>query len=394
MTHAWMLRNDGKAFGCTLHFYGMGDEDLSSEAEVAAFLIKTQSKDIDLAEFVLDAWLARLVENSVSYNAEEPEIEQAIRDEIANLPYHFQYALTPEELIAIHRKLNNYTNVGDMYDFIDATTLKLLSYQKQISDSLNQQFTRVRFGGQYDTAMGNNTLWFRISSVGFNWADIIYQFVSDYRRRLHVDYVTIVRDYESDNGNVDGKSEYIYKARDGQPYFEMPIEEYLAEEHENSPVFSAVEVGRGPLTALDTRLGLGDTFREAQQEVERVFGYRYPHDFKGYFLHDEHLKCVEGSEFFDNAPTVTKRKLLRVKSAIKEIFPEIDDVEFDLRPRENSKGNMVGFDLDCTVSSESSPNYDGVNVSLKFSKALSQITVDMIVRNFRIEWTDYKKFSK
>ena len=116
---AWMLRQGGDAFGVIHHFYVMDDEDLSSEAEVAAFIIATESKDQDLAKYILDAWMALLIENSVPYDGEEAEIEGAIEEAVSILPYSFQYPLSVTELIKIHRECNHYDNVGSLYDFVD-----------------------------------------------------------------------------------------------------------------------------------------------------------------------------------------------------------------------------------------------------------------------------------
>ena len=54
MVNAWHLRQDGKFFPVQVHLYAMGDGDLSSEAEVAAFLLKTNSEDKRLARRVID----------------------------------------------------------------------------------------------------------------------------------------------------------------------------------------------------------------------------------------------------------------------------------------------------------------------------------------------------
>ena len=58
LNYAWMLRQDGTAFSCTHHLYCMDDDDLSSEAECAAFILNSNSKDSKLAELIIDAWMA------------------------------------------------------------------------------------------------------------------------------------------------------------------------------------------------------------------------------------------------------------------------------------------------------------------------------------------------
>lgn len=170
---AWMLRQGGDAFGVMHHFYVMDDEDLSSEAEVAAFLISTRSKDQNLAKYIIDAWIALLIENEVTYDGEEAEIEDAIKSAVNNLPYTFQYPLSVAEIINIHRENNQYDDVESLYDFVDDVRDERSNLSKRIKDSLNQQFCRSRFGGQYNTSRGNRELWFRISSTGYNWVNDI-----------------------------------------------------------------------------------------------------------------------------------------------------------------------------------------------------------------------------
>ena len=245
-TTAWMLRQGGDAFRVMHHFYVMDDEDLSSEAEVAAFIIATESKDQDLAKYILDAWMAMLIENKVPYDGEEPEIEAAIEEAIQLLPYSFQYPLSVTELIKIHRECNQYDNVGALYDFVDDVRSERSSLSKRIKDSLNQQFCRARFGGQYNTIRGNRELWFRISSTGYNWINDIYIWTADHYRGLGAQTITICRDYESDHGDEEGHPEYFYTARDGAVYRNMPIIEFLAEEHDTRPIFDSNELRYSP----------------------------------------------------------------------------------------------------------------------------------------------------
>ena len=118
--------------------------------------------------------MAILIENIVPYDGEEPEIESAIESALSTLPYSFQYPLSTTELIEIHRECNQYDNVGSLYDFVDDVRSERSSLSKRIKDSLNQQFCRARYGGQYNTKRGNKELWFRISSTGYNWVNDIY----------------------------------------------------------------------------------------------------------------------------------------------------------------------------------------------------------------------------
>lgn len=288
MDKAWHLRQDGKAFPVKVHIYCMEDEDLSSEAEAAAFIIKTESKDKDIAENLLDAWMALLIEDSISYDSDEEAIEEMIRENIISLPYRFQYPLSESQLISIHRKLKNYTDVDTYYEFIDKVKDNLGTIQEEIKRSLNQQFCRVRHGGKYNSVSGNSEIWFRISSTNYNWANTIYLFASSIKRSYQLSHITICRDNESDNSSKD----YFYKAKDGTVYNHMPINEYFEEEHEHSPVFeSSKEIGAGYLQYMRSLLNEGETYREALRDTEKEYGsIKSPW---GYFIKQEKRKyCI------------------------------------------------------------------------------------------------------
>lgn len=385
MTVAWMLRQDGEAFSVTHHFYVMDDEDLSSEAEVAAFIIKSNSKDQDYARFVLDAWMAMLIENSVSYDATEEEIGAALRSELTSLPYRFQYPLSVSELLDIHRSKSNYTDVDSLYEFIDRVRSRREAISDTIKKSLNQQFCRVRYGGQYNSRSGNNAIWFRISSVGFNWANQIYIFASDNRTKYDIQYITICRDYESDNGEVEGKPEYIYKAKDGAVYYNMPIDEFLNEEHEHSLVFSSTELNAGVLVSVQNELRKGRTFYEIQCALVNS-GIQYDSRAWNYLVRKERKNCIECSEWLDNSSMRAQSKYRKLLYDIKQLYPEITDIDLDAEPYANSRGNMVGIKYLYKIKSNT-PELDGLVVDTAFTKR--DIPADTMLRFFRREYEDY-----
>lgn len=237
IVNAWHLRQDGKVFPVRVHLYAMGDGDLSSEAEVAAFLLKTDSEDKKLSRRVIDAWIALCLEDRVRYDDTEEDIIETIRNLPNVLPYHFAYPLTGDELVKIHTAANDFNDVDTLYWFIDNIVRK--EHEDlclKIRRSIDQQFCRVRYGGKLNTIKGSESLWFRISSVGFNWQDVICNFVTDLCRSRQISDISICRDQESDNTEAD----YFYKAKDGRQYHCMPIQEYLAEEHESSPIFDSL----------------------------------------------------------------------------------------------------------------------------------------------------------
>lgn len=267
-TKAWHLRQDGKAFPVNVHLYTMEDEDLSSEAEVASFIIKTNSKDIDLAKYVLDAWMAILIEDEVEPGVDADDINSTISrmiKEYGPVGYQDAYVLNENELIDIHIGLNNYNDYETLHTFLDNVMSKISDIQTAIKQSINQQFCRVRFGGKYDSESGNNGIWFRISSTGYNWDNTIYMFVTDMKRKLNIQTITICRDAESDLGfmnNAGGDNFYVSKDR--TVYRNMPVDEFLSEEHESSPVFASSELNSGVIHVIRNELKKGDT-------LERIY---------------------------------------------------------------------------------------------------------------------------
>lgn len=387
---AWMLRQGGDAFGVMHHFYVMDDEDLSSEAEVAAFLISTRSKDQDLAKYVIDAWVAMLIENEVTYDGEEAEIEDVIKSAVNNLPYTFQYPLSVDEIINIHRENNQYDDVESLYDFVDDVRDERSNLSKRIKDSLNQQFCRSRFGGQYNTSRGNRELWFRISSTGYNWVNDIYIWTADHYKGLGVQTITICRDYESDYGDEEGHSEYFYTARDGSVYRNMPIMEFLAEEHDTRPIFDSnlgydpnyYDLARDGYTReeCDTILGSGLLDLEASTETM--------------VIREREVRCVSEvrANLIQQYPTRTQIRLNNMCNQIKQQFPELNSVDIiEINPRENRSGKMVASEVIfyCTSDIE---ELDGLKVSIVLNRGIKDTTVGDVVRHFRIEYNDYKKF--
>ena len=294
MVNAWHLRQDGKIFPVVVHLYAMGDGDLSTEAEVAAFLLKTDSEDKRLSQRVIDAWIALCLENWVRYDDTEEDIIETIRNLPNKLPYHFAYPLTGDELVKIHTDANSFNDVDSLYEFIDNTVRKEHDdLCLKIRRSINQQFCRVRYGGKLNTVKGSESLWFRISSVGFNWQNVIDSFVTDLCGSRPVSDISICRDQESDNTETD----YFYKSKDGRQYYQMPIQEYLAEEHESSQILDSagIDIGLGVYTALWSMFGQGVTYYDAIEYL-REFNAVPNMDFWPRFIRKERDRyCIESS---------------------------------------------------------------------------------------------------
>lgn len=390
MTNAWHLRQDGVLFPVRVHLYAMGDGDLSSEAEVAAFLLKTNSADTKLSQRVIDAWIALCLEDKVRYDDTEEDIIEAIRNLPNELPYRFAYPLTGEELVKIHIAANNFDDVDTLYEFIDKILIEEFdSLVLKIRRSINQQFCRVRIGGKFNSVNGSNSLWVRISSVGFNWRDVIYNFVANIYRSRQISDISICRDPESDDTEID----YFYVAKDGQLYYHMPIQEYLTEEHESSPIFDATrfDVGRGVYAKMWSMFQQGATYVSATESIG-ADGITPNRDFWSYFLRKERKQCIENSEWLDSLDRRNQRKMHEVKNIIFSMFPEIADIDIDFDTRENTKGNEVGYQLTFEIAFFDE-HRKPLTLSVASTRPLNNSTARTIARKFQIEYTDYLRFT-
>lgn len=390
MDRAWMLRQDGKAFPITQHIYAMVDDDLSSEADAASFIIYSNSKDIQLAEYVIDCWLAKLIENKFRFDMTEDDIDNEIINQLNSLSYHFPYPLKNEQYIKIHKRLHNFYDMDSYYDFMDEISANLVSIQNSIKDSLNQQFCRVRFGGQYNSDNDNNSMWFRVSSVGYNWANTIYIWLTSVYRKYKVNSVFICRDYESDYGDESDMPEYFYKAKDGTPYFNMPIDEYLKEEHEHSPVFSNITIdwGMGILANTRNLLGRGDTFEMVANNMS-TYDLDYDSNIKSKIFNTEvKNQCINCSEYFDDLTPRNKRKFGKIFKMIKDAYPNIVDIDVDDDGSDLTVTRLI-FNVKY-VDAFSKSHY--LDVDIKLNSPLSDARPDVIFRRFRQEFSQYTKY--
>ena len=366
-TSAWMLRQDGEAFPVKNHLYCMDDEDLSSEAEVASFLIATSSKGQTFSEYVLDAWMALLIEESVPYYAEASDIDKAIQSELSSLPYKFPYDLGRQKLLSIHKKQNNYSNIDELYDFIDEVRDNITYTQSEITRYLNQQFCRVRFGGMTNsTGLSSGpygSIWFRISSTGFNWSNTIYQFVASNKTSLGITSIFICRDSESD-GVDDYSNPYFYKAKDGAVYYDMNIDEYLEEEHEHSTVFATI--------STEYTLPQDEYCKKRDEEIANC--------------------CILQSEFLDGLSIRSMSKVKQIENAIKEGYPAITECYVDAETELNRNGNPTRMKLILTIDSEN-PKLDGTEVEVKFNTTFNKTPSGVIINRLCKELEEYCMFS-
>lgn len=394
-TKAWELRQDGEAFPVDFHIYTSGDEDLFDEANAASFLIKTNSKDTELAKTVIDAWIAMMIEDSIGW---DESIEDAFRREFQNSDFYSEYALTEDEYLKIHEELNNYNDVDTLYEYVDAMQPRIETLQEEIKQSLNQQFCRVRFGGRVNSEDGNSTLWFRVSSVGYNWYNTIYTFANSIYRGLHANRVSICRDAESD-----GQDETVfYTAKDGTLYFEMPIDEFFKEEHGSNPVFASADIGNGIYSFIKSELAHGETFYHIMKAVDVSSSLSRKKLYRDLF-NAELKNCVSTHIYADNIPSEFAGKLAKAVSIILKQNPELDMVEVtkcrdtDIY-KEFGYDKRPGFEVTYEVyhSTEDMGKFRNLPKTLcvDYNKNLSDISPEDIASGFRKTYLETLSFNQ
>ena len=173
----------------------------------------------------------------------------------------------------------------------------------------------------------------------------------------------------------------------------MPIQEYLTEEHESSPIFDAtqLDVGRGVYAKLWSMFQQGATYVTATESV-KADGATPNRDFWSYFIRKERKQCIENSEWLNNLNRRNQRKMLEVKHIIFSMFPEIADIDIDFDVRENTKGNEVGYQLTFVITFTDTKKKP-LTLSVVSNRPLSNSTARTIARKFQIEYTDYLRFT-
>lgn len=195
-----MIRNDGKAFPILQHIYGNPDIEYIDETLAAAEWLYKHTNSNTTKDLIIEF----IVAYGNNLEGKEDIIDKIIND-IEIKPYKFisrDFIIDNKEAIL---KIKNYRDLED---------LNIL-----ICSELNQEFLRARYGGIYNTFSSSREMVFRISSVDFNWFNIIYEFV--YKYKNNIDSVTIVRDEEST-----GLSNYYYK-HNSEVFDNMSINEFI-----------------------------------------------------------------------------------------------------------------------------------------------------------------------
>lgn len=195
--NAYMIRNDGKSFKMLQHVYG-NKEEIEETLAAAEWLYDATNK-----QKTRESIISLIASWGYALNPHQSIVDN-IHDAIKSRPYKF---LSNE---FINRISNNIIH-ADIQDDVDALN-------DLVVDELNQEFLRARYGGMYNSTVGNHEMIFRVSSTHFNWFNIIFMFVYD--RKSSITSVTVVKDEEA-TGFDD-----VY-SHNGRKMYQMPIEEFI-----------------------------------------------------------------------------------------------------------------------------------------------------------------------
>ena len=201
-SNAFMIRNDGEIFNVRTHPYGNEDIEYVEETLAAAEWLYNHTKSDNTKALVMSfikTWAL-----SLEYSF-EPTIIGKIIVEIKNKPYKF---LTLN-FVELHREELENANVFDNLPVIN----------KLVCMELNQEFLRARYGGMYNTVVGSREMVFRVSSMGFKWFNIIWNFVENNKSKI--DCVTVCADEEST-----GREAYYYN-HNGTIFYRTPVDEFI-----------------------------------------------------------------------------------------------------------------------------------------------------------------------
>lgn len=265
----YMLRNDGELLTCgDIHpyiYYNIYDKD---EKELAKLI---SGEDID--GFI--SWFYD--------NTSKPSTKK----EISSLLYSI---LSCEDLNYLHNDAQHIVDKLSLKKTDEVTNDKeqILDIFNALNDDTNQEFCKVRvsslkFGGS------SNEVYFRISSINFNWFDLIWKVLMD--NEAFVKDVTIVKDMQTFGGG------YLPYIINGKKIEHMPVEDFLT--LEGSPTVEKFEFSKDAMNESFDMLGKGKSMTEA-------YWYAHPR-----YAHMWYGKQVEDSLGWDMEHILNPSKCLK-----------------------------------------------------------------------------------
>lgn len=200
---AWMLGWDGTAYPVNVHVYG-APGDLAANIGAGLWLNKVKPSK-ELITFFMECVGYYALEN-IAYTEDDVDRDEFLTELhdilVEELAGNGNYVGLSDTQVADYLiSLVSDISIDGIYDLgadIDENSGDF------INSDINEQFIRVRLNNEYNEVggSGNGVCFFRIGSVGKDWADQIYMFVADHKR---VKSVIVERDAESDFGTMNRK---------------------------------------------------------------------------------------------------------------------------------------------------------------------------------------------
>lgn len=200
-----MLRNDGKLLGCPAF------SDGSITYCKHPYLIG--SAEINTQKDFYRAVLNSLNNNSLEWLYKNTA-HQDVKDNINLLINWLSKNNKINKLVQPFLSKFNYQDHSKEMSIADAKSLFEL-----LENELNQEFLRVRTSDMFYGGSGKD-IYFRVSSIGFNWFDLIWQTVYD--NRNFISSVTVVTDPDSQKTDVEE-----FYSHNGEELDHMPVDEFI-----------------------------------------------------------------------------------------------------------------------------------------------------------------------
>lgn len=226
MGKAFMLDKDNKVIDVVYHPYGY-EGDIEENTSCVYFLYKYSTSYKNK--------LIQMLLNYISYCFNESEMSvPKIKTGTNEFKRFFDYVFEEFSMDSIAAWSFNADVYNDLLNIVNnnvSDTVELMGIYHGEDNveayiCLNENYVRVRVGGRYDDNK-EDCVYFRISSVNYDWGDNIIDVV--FNKFMNVGYITIERDMES--AKLSKKSHKIYKTKDGQEINHMPIKDFVYQEH-------------------------------------------------------------------------------------------------------------------------------------------------------------------